>query len=68
MIRNNDMFINLRNPVDIIQHSTQDGIFTYLQQWLWEVLRQLSQPSGVPRRYYNTFHIYLLYFTTDDSD
>ena len=68
MVRNDDMLIYLRNTIDIIQHPSQDGILTYLQQWLWEVLRQLSKPRGVSRRNYNTFHIYLFYLTTDDSD
>ena len=51
------MFIYLRNPVDIIQHSPQDSVFTYLQQWLREVLSQLSQSRGIPRSYYNILHV-----------
>ena len=61
MIRNNDMFIYLRDPVDIIQHPSQDGILANFQQWFREVLRQLTEPCGVTRRNYNTFHIFLFF-------
>ena len=41
MVRNNYMFIYLWNPINIIQHSPEDGILTNLQQRLRKVLSQL---------------------------
>ena len=42
MVGDNDMLIYLWNSVDIVQHPSQDGILSNLQQWFWEVLSQLS--------------------------
>ena len=56
MVRNDDMLINLRNPVDIIQHPPEDGIVPDLQQRLREVLRQLPQPRRIPRCNHNILH------------
>ena len=56
MVRDNDMLINLRNLVDIIEHPTQNRVLTYLQQWLWEILCQLPQPRGISCRNNNILH------------
>ena len=50
------MLINLRNPVDIIQHPPEDGVLPNLQQRLREVLRQLPQPRRIPRCNHNILH------------
>ena len=42
MIRDDDMFIDLRNPVDIIQHPPENRVLPNLQQWLREVLGQFT--------------------------
>ena len=50
------MFRDLRNPIYIIQHPTQNRVLTYLQQWLWEILCQLPQPRGITSRNNNILH------------
>ena len=62
MIRNDDMLIHLRNLVDIIKHSSQDRILTYLQQRLRKVLGQLSKPRCITCRNNYTFHTLILFF------
>ena len=47
MVGDDDMFINLRDAVDVIEHTTEDGVFTYFQQGLWEVFGQLTQSRSV---------------------
>lgn len=56
MIRDDDMFIDLRNPVDIIQHPPENRVLPNLQQWLREVPRQLPQPCRISRRYNYILH------------
>ena len=57
MIRDDNMLINLRNLVDIIQHSAQDGVLPYLEQRLGEVSGQFPQPGGIPSRYNYILHL-----------
>ena len=59
------MLIYLRNPVNIIKHSSQDSILTYFQQRLRKVLRQFPTPCGISSRYYNTFHTLSLLFSSE---
>ncbi len=56
MIRDDDVFINLRNPINIIEHPPEYRLLTDFQQRLRKVLRQLPQSRRISRRYYNIFH------------
>ena len=56
MVGNNDMFIDIRNGIDVIEHTTKDGVVTYLEQWLGKVLGELAQTGGVTGGNDNGFH------------
>ena len=58
MVRDDDMLVYLRNPVNIIEHPAEDRILPDLQQRLRKVLCQLPQPSGIPSSYNNILHAY----------
>lgn len=56
MIGNDDMLIDIRNGIDVIEHTTKDGVVTNLEQWLGEVLGKLTQTGGVAGGYDDGFH------------
>lgn len=56
MVGNNDMFIDIRNGIDVIEHTTKDGVVTNLEQGLGEVLGKLTQTGGVTGGNNDGFH------------
>lgn len=56
MISDDDVLVYLGDSVYIIKHTAEDGVSTYLQQGLGEVLRELAQASGIAGGDYNGFH------------
>ena len=56
MVGNDDMFIDIRNGIDIIEHTTKNGVAAYLEQWFGEVLGELAQTGGVAGGNNNGFH------------
>ena len=57
MIGDDDMLIDLRDAVYVVEHPSEDGALSYFQQWFREVLCQFPQPRGVSCCYHNTFHL-----------
>ena len=58
MVGDDDVFGDIRNPVDIIEHATQDGALTYLEQRFGEVFGEFSQTGGIACSKNNSFHIF----------
>ena len=56
MIGDDDMLIDIGDSIDIIEHTTKDGVVTNLEQWFGEVLCKIPQASGVASGDYNGFH------------
>ena len=56
MVGDDDVLINLGDGVDIIEHATENGVFSYLEQGLGKVLGELTQTGGVACCYYDIFH------------
>ena len=56
MVRNNDMFVDLGDAVDIIQHTAQNSALADLQEGLGKILGQFTQPRCIPCCYYYVFH------------
>ena len=56
VVGHDDMFIDLRDGINVIQHTSKDGRLTDLEQWLGEVLCQLSKPCGIASSNYDCFH------------
>ena len=47
MVGDDDVFIDLGDGVDIIEHPVENGLLTDLQQWLREVLREFPESRGI---------------------
>lgn len=58
MVGDDNVFGDIGNPVDIIEHAAQDGAFTNLEQRFGEVFGEFSQTSGVACGKNNSFHIF----------
>ena len=56
MIGDDDMLIDLGDGVDIIEHSSEDGAFSYLEEWFGEVLGEFTKTCGITCRYYYILH------------
>ena len=59
VVGDNDVFVNVGNAVDVVQHAAEDGVVTNLQQGLGEVLGQLSQAGGITGGDNYGFHLVL---------
>ena len=58
MVGHDDMFGDIGNAVDVIEHTAQDGALTNLEQRFGEVLGQFSQTGGVACGEDDCFHIF----------
>ena len=58
MVGNDDVFGDIGNPVDIIEHAAQYGAFTNLEQRFGEVFGEFSQTGGVTCGKNDCFHIF----------
>jgi hypothetical protein len=56
MVGNNDMFIDIGNGIDIIKHTTKNGVGAYLEQWLGKILGEFPQTGGVAGGNNDGFH------------
>ena len=68
VVGHDDMFINLRDGINVIQHTSKDGRLTDLEQWLGEVLCQLSKSCGIASSNNDIFHKTLFFLNTNRSD
>ena len=57
MVGNDDVFGDIGNPVDIIEHAAQDGALSNLEQRFGEVFGEFSQTGGVACGKNDCFHI-----------
>lgn len=56
MVGHDDMFGDIGNAVDVIEHAAQDGALTNLEQRFGEILGQFSQTGGVACGEDDCFH------------
>ena len=56
MVRDHDMLVNLRNAVDVVQHTSKNGVLSYFQQRFRKVSGQLTQSGGITCCYHNILH------------
>ena len=57
MISDDDVFIDIGDGIDVVQHTAEDCVVTNLQQGFGEVLGQLTQASGVTGGDDDGFHV-----------
>ena len=56
MIGHNDMLIYLVDAVYVVQHTSKDGAFAYLQQWLGEITSKFSKSRCIAGSNDNILH------------
>ena len=57
MISDDDVFIDIGDGIDVVQHAAEDGVVTNLQQGFGKILGQLTQAGGVTGGDDYGFHI-----------
>ena len=57
MICDDDVFIDVGDGIDVVQHTAEDGVVTNLQQGFGEILGQLTQAGGVTGGDDDGFHV-----------
>ena len=57
VISDNDVFIDVGDGIDVVQHAAEDGVVTNLQQGFGEILGQLTQAGGVTGSDDDGFHL-----------
>ena len=60
VVGDDDVLVDVGNGIDVIKHTSQDGVVAYLQQWLGKVFGQLAEASGIASCYYNILHCGLI--------
>ena len=58
MVSHNDVFIDVGDGIDVVQHAAEDGVVTNLQQGFGKILGQLTQAGGVTGGDDDGFHIF----------
>jgi hypothetical protein len=58
VIGDDDVFVNVWDAVDVVEHASKDGALANLQQGLGEILGELAQTSGIAGSYYDCFHCF----------
>lgn len=56
VVSDDDMLIDVINPVNVIEHTTKYGILPYLKQRLRKIPCQLSQPGRISGCYNDILH------------
>ena len=55
MVGDDDVFIDVRYAIDVIEHTVQDGAVAYLEQGFGEIFGQLAKSGGIAGCNYDGF-------------
>ena len=60
VVGDDDVLVDVGNGIDVIKHTSQDGVVAYLQQRFGKVLCQFAEACGVTGCYYDILHCGLI--------